>query len=118
MLSLWRRHESKCPHKKKGRAWMKCQCPVWCDGEHNGRRIRESLGTRDWARAGRRLAAREDELNQQADGHAGVARRSVDAAAAMFLAQRDVEPSTFKKYRRILDRLGTFAKGRGIGSVD
>ena len=52
MLSLWRRHESKCPHKRKGRSFIKCQCPIWCDGELFDKRVRQSLDTRDWARAG------------------------------------------------------------------
>src|SRR5690349_9121111 len=60
MLSLWRRHESKCPHKAKGRAWIKCQCPIWCDGEIEGKRVRKSLEIRDWARATRSLARIED----------------------------------------------------------
>src|SRR5215468_5727621 len=60
MLSLWRRHEAKCPHKLKGRSWIKCSCPIWCDGEIDGRRVRRSLETRDWARATRNLGEIED----------------------------------------------------------
>ena len=116
MLSLWRRHESKCPHRAKGRAWMKCGCPIWCDGDYDGRRVRQSLNTRDWARAGRKLATLEDQLNR--GGHAAARRRTVADAAALFLAQREVEPSTMKKYRRIMDRVETFAGERHIASMD
>jgi hypothetical protein len=41
-----------------------CQGPVWCDGDHNGQRIRQNIETR----AGRKLSDREDRLNQQARG--------------------------------------------------
>jgi hypothetical protein len=56
MLNLYRRHLQKCPHRAKGAGYTKCSCPVWCDGELNGERYRHSLGTRNWGRAGLRLA--------------------------------------------------------------
>ena len=59
MLNLYRRHLQKCPHRAKGAAYTKCSCPVWCDGELNGKRYRHSLGTRNWGRAGLRLAKLE-----------------------------------------------------------
>jgi hypothetical protein len=60
MLNLYRRHLKDCAHRAKGAAYTKCNCPVWCDGELNGKRIRESLKLRDWHRAIRKLAAMED----------------------------------------------------------
>ena len=60
MLNLYRRHLKTCPHRKKGQSYTKCGCPVWCDGDLNGKRYRQSLGTRDWGRAGRRLAKLEE----------------------------------------------------------
>ena len=64
MLTLWRRHTKNCPHRKDGRKWTKCRCPVWVDGEISGERIRQSLKTRDWARAGqgRRNSRRSENL--------------------------------------------------------
>jgi hypothetical protein len=59
MLNLYRRHLQKCPHRAKGAGYTKCSCPVWCDGELNGERYRHSLGTRNWGRAGLRLAKLE-----------------------------------------------------------
>src|SRR5690348_16862782 len=81
MLSLWRRHSKGCPHRGEGRAWSKCSCPVWCDGEVGGRRVREALNTRDWARAGRKAAALEGELE------AGRTRKPVEEAITAFLEQ-------------------------------
>jgi integrase/recombinase XerC len=60
VMTLWRRHLNLCPHRAKGRRYTKCTCPIWCDGELNGKRYRQSLKTRDWQRAIRKLAALED----------------------------------------------------------
>src|ERR1043165_8602428 len=62
MLSFWRRHLKSCSHGKKGRSHTKCSCPIWCDGEIDGRRYRHSLETCDWQRAIRKLAALEDPM--------------------------------------------------------
>jgi hypothetical protein len=60
MLTIWRRHAESCPHRKKGRDYLKCNCPIWADGYMNGKRtLRESLKTRDMARARKRAAALE-----------------------------------------------------------
>jgi hypothetical protein len=112
MLSLWRRHTEKCPHREKGRAWTKCACPIWCDGEVAGVRVRESLDTRDWGRAGRKAAALEGERET------GRIRRTVGDAATAFLNQCSVESSTFKKYSRWLDSLTTYATSNGARYVD
>jgi integrase len=92
---------------------------VWCDGEHNERRIRQSLETRDWARAGRKLADLEYRLDQQAKGEAQPEpkHKALPAAVEIFLAQRSVEPSTLKKYRRILNLFSAFARARGLAFV-
>lgn len=39
---------------------MKCSCPIWCDGELNGRRFRKSVGLRDWSRAVKRVERWEE----------------------------------------------------------
>jgi hypothetical protein len=60
VLNLYRRHLKDCAHRAKGAAYTKCKCPVWFDGELNGKRYRHSLGANDWVRAGRRLAKLEE----------------------------------------------------------
>ena len=112
MLSLWRRHTKSCRFRVRGRAYTKCHCPVWVDGEVSGKRVRASLDTRDWARAGRKAAALESEV---ADGRK---RKSVAAATAAFLEQCSVESSTFKKYARLMGFLADFAKAKGLECVD
>src|ERR1039458_5052140 len=71
MLNPYRRHLKTCPErakKKKNGKWdatkgkasyAQCSCPIWCDGELTGKRYKHSLNTRDWGRAGLRLAKLE-----------------------------------------------------------
>src|SRR5262245_49750715 len=112
MLTLYRRHLEECPHLQDGRAWTKCGCPIHCDGRIKGKRVRESMDTVNWDRARRRMAELEDEL---ADGKV---RKAVAEAAELFLSARSIEPSTGRKYRRIMERLKTFAAVRGLATVD
>jgi site-specific recombinase XerD len=111
MLTLYRRHRTgrkpngqpRCPHapewkdtdKPTGRAWINCKCPIWCDGELNGQEIRQSMKTRDWARAVRRLAELENQFQE------GRARKKVQEAVDSFIGQCSVEPSTPRKYKRL-----------------
>ena len=59
MLALYRRHLKTCGHRAEGRAYIKCNCPIWADGDLDGKEFRKSLRTRDWQRA-IRLAERLD----------------------------------------------------------
>src|SRR5580658_1794075 len=60
MLTIWRRHTKTCPHRTKGRDVLKCSCPLWADGYVDGKRIlRQSLNTRDMARARKHAVALE-----------------------------------------------------------
>jgi hypothetical protein len=43
MLTIWRRHTAECPHRDKGRNYLKCNCSIWADGYVNGKR---TLATR------------------------------------------------------------------------
>ena len=61
MLTIWRRHTATCPHRAKGRDYLKCNCPIWADGYVSGKRtLRQSLKTRDMARARKRAAELEN----------------------------------------------------------
>ena len=112
MLTCYRRHLESCAHKSKGREHTKCQCPIHCDGIVNGRRIRESMDTVNWARAVRRAANLEDEVTGDR------VRKSVGHAAEAFLKALDVRASTRRKYNRIMARLGEFAEKHAIVKVD
>jgi hypothetical protein len=55
MLNLYRRHAKNCKHYDDGQNFTKCSCPIWCDGNLNGKRFRKSVGLRDWARTVKRI---------------------------------------------------------------
>ena len=131
MLSLWRRHESNCPHASKGRAHLKCNCPIWCDGEINGGRVRKSLETRDWTRATRSLAKLEDpsygmklctqpgcpELVER--GRCAQHSRDIERAVAAYHAtHQDVSEGTKRNRRRTLRFFQEFILERGVKAVD
>jgi site-specific recombinase XerD len=106
MLNLYRRHTGKCPHRAKGAAYTKCSCPIWCDGELNGRRRRESLKTRDWQRAIRKVAALEDP-------NAPLVKPIGDAITA-FQNHIQVEESTRREYRNVFAKFGEYCKDSGL----
>jgi hypothetical protein len=91
MLTIWRRHTGECPHRDKGRNYLKCNCPIWADGYLNGKRtLRQSLKTRDMARARKRAAELEDPQLQ---------RRALKEAIAAFDAHcvsDGLKPSTLR----------------------
>ena len=65
MLTIWRRHTKSCPYRTRGRNVLKCNCPLWADGYVGGKRVlRQSLGTRDMARARKKAVALESPDNR------------------------------------------------------
>src|SRR5579864_440591 len=110
-MLIWRRHTAKCPHRHKGREFLKCTCPLWADGYSNGKRaFRVSLKTREYARALKR-AATLDELNAPVHEPIG---KAIDA----FMRHcADLEQSTRRKYQNVLDHLKEFCKVSNIEAV-
>jgi integrase/recombinase XerC len=107
MLSLYRRHLAKCPHRSKGQHFTKCSCPIWCDGEVNGNRLRQSLKLRDWQRATRKLAALEDPNARQS--------KSIRESIEKFQQHiRSLEHSTQRKYGNVLRQLQAYCETRGL----
>ena len=131
MLNLWRRHISTCTHRSKGRTHTKCSCPIWVDGEIEGRRIRHSLDTSDWQRAIRKAARLEnpDFDSRLTCAHPGCPvkvddlrcdrhRRDIKAAVAAFHASTaDIAESTKHKYKRVLRLLEAFLIAQGAAAV-
>lgn len=114
MLTLWRNHLHGCPHRgdgrkdrKKGRAYIRCNCPIWADGELNGRRYRYSLDTRDWARAGRKLAELEDP-------RAPRLKPITEAVEAFEQHILSLEPSTQRKYKNVLRQFQAHCQTTGL----
>ena len=110
MLNLWRRHSRKCPHRKKGRAYTKCRCTIWADGELDGKRFRRSTGVRDWQRALRKIAAWESPEKP--------ILKSVGEAIDAFLTHcRELAPSTQRKYRNVMNQLRAYCDSRAVGTM-
>jgi integrase len=114
MLTLQRRHSSKCPDRKKGSNYLKCRgrCPLRVTGTTENGRVRLSLKTRDLQRAARRMTEMEDRIS-------GKPRKTILDAVAAFHAQHDTnQPETKRKYKRILGYLTEFCASAGIAHVD
>jgi integrase len=79
MLTLYRRHRSKC--KMKGRK-AKCSCPIWAQGALDGEKIRQSLDLTNWEAAQKRIR------DWEVDGKKNVI--SLGAAYDRFIAQHEV----------------------------
>src|ERR1700685_1870472 len=113
MLTIWRRHTNSFPHRTKGRNVLKCNCPLWADGYVNGQRVlRQSLKTRDMARARKKAVSLESP-----DANTF---KSVDDAVSAFVEHCDSEGlkfSTVRKYRNTLNHLKAFCEKRKIDSV-
>lgn len=113
-LTIWRRHTESCPHRDKGRAYLKCSCPLWADGYVNGKRIlRQSLGTRDLARARKKAVALEDTDTTP--------YKPVEEAVKAFLQHCKSETltdATVKKYQNPLVKLAVYCKAEAIDSLD
>jgi len=109
-LNIYRRHLESCKHRAAGAAYTKCSCPIWCDGELNGRRYRKSLGVRDWQRAMRKLAALEspDLIHY---------KEIPEAIAAFEQHCAELEPSTRRKYRNVMTQFGAYCERIGLGDV-
>jgi integrase/recombinase XerD len=108
VLTAYRRHLSDCPHLPKGQAYTLCGCPIWAYGVLNGKRIRQSLGTADTARALRRIAELENGDGQAEEVPAGP---TVAAAVSLFIAsskERNLKASTLASYSKTLAHLSSF----------
>jgi site-specific recombinase XerD len=110
MLNLWRRHLKSCAHRRKGRSYTKCSCPIWCDGEIDGGRYRHSLDTCDWQRAIRKLAAIEDPL-------APKVKSVQDAITAFENHILSLEASTQRKYKNVLAHLNVYCECKGVHDI-
>src|SRR5271157_724058 len=113
MLTIWRRHTNMCPHRAKGRNVLKCNCPLWADGYVDGKRLlRQSLKTRDLARARKKAVALEAPDTS--------VFKAVGEAVTAFLEHCESEGltlSTIRKYRNALGKLREFCEGKGIDAV-
>lgn len=116
MLGIFRRHQDRCEHRRDGRKYRRCHCPVWVDGWLNGEEIHKSLRTRDWEKAQRIVRDWEAEGEQSEEQEV----MTIVRACEIFLEDataRSLREPTLYKYRLLFRRLQEFAHGKGIHLV-
>src|SRR5487761_49979 len=115
MLGTYRRHQRHCEHRKEGRGYRRCRCPVWVDGHLNGVELHKSLGTRDWQKA--QQTVREWEAEGQETATVVVQPMTIEQAHREFIADteaRKLKESTVYKSHLFLRQLDAFAGEHGI----
>jgi integrase/recombinase XerD len=117
MLTIYRRHQDRCPHRERGRKHRHCKCPIWVDGFIGRQEIRKSTGLRDWQKA--QDLIREWEARgtppKNPDQESGFI--TVEQAREGFekdAEARGLRESTLKKYRVLFKQLQVFARLQGI----
>lgn len=123
MLAPYRRHSPDCKHASKGAGYTNCRCAIWCYGQtDDGRTIRQSLKTRDWSRANRRMeqlqstplaAATAAAAGAGLPGDAVMVRAAVD----LYLAdceRRQLAASTLVSYRRTFEPFLSHCHAHGV----
>jgi integrase/recombinase XerD len=114
MLTIYRRHRKDCSHRTEGRAYRRCQCPIWVDGMLGGQEVRKSLAMRDWQKAQdhvREWEARETEPRSASEP------TTIQESKEKYLADanaRCLNESTIYKYRLLFRQLEAFAEKRGL----
>ena len=116
MLNLYRRHVKTCKYKPAGMAATKCGCPVWIIGQSAaGLDIRESLRTRDWQIALRRLDEFETGTAKPKSIQVGEGIRRYMAECAA----RHLEHGTLRSYRSLFNLFESFVgAGTRISEID
>ncbi len=113
MLTIYRRHAPACPHRDKGSAHLKCDCPLWAWGSlPNGRWTRKSLGTRSISQA-RRVIERWER-----DQRTGAPPSVEFATEAFLLKHKDSACATRIKYAKVMRLFRAFSERTGHDRID
>src|SRR5260370_40444493 len=114
-LILYRRHHADCRGVRHGREFVKCKCPIWCDGRIDGKRVNHSMKTKDWDRAERRMLKSFD------PGDPATKRQLLSDAVEAYLADcraRHLQESTITSYKNTLGDLQSFCEAAGAKHAD
>lgn len=112
MLTIFRRHRKECEHRKDGRDYRRCHCPISVEGFLVDGSVRVSLKTSDWNRASgivRRMEAEQRVVGRDAPV-------SIEQAVDAFVADanaRNLATATMYKYGSLFKRLNEFARRAG-----
>jgi integrase/recombinase XerD len=116
MLTIYRRHLNNCPHRKEGRSYLRCPCPVWVDGRLEGKRVHKALGTSEWVQAQHIVRKLETETNCT-ENRPRLGPMTVEQAWLGFIADleaRKLYASTLRKYRLVQKQMKAFAADKQI----
>jgi integrase/recombinase XerD len=114
MLTIYRRHKKACGHRKDGRKYRGCDCPIWAQGTLSGERIRESLDLCSWTKANELVHKWEAAGTRHAQEAEAI---TVEQAREQFLADaraRKLAEQTIYKYTLLFRQLKGFAERRGL----
>lgn len=117
MLIAYRRHKKACRHRDEGRRYRNCECPVWVDGFLGDREIRESLRTRNWQVAQRKVRDWEVEDKKTEEPAPEPTPVSISEAWEQFLNDcevRSLREPTIRKYSHLARQMHDFAQGKGL----
>jgi len=106
MLTIWRRHRTKCDHADD-RYYRKCKCAVWCEGVIEGRYRRHSLKTRSWERAAEIVRDIEDGKENEARP---MAFKEATEKFISNLRSENRQPDTIRKYRLLFSQLEPYGR--------
>lgn len=119
MLTIFRRHKKSCQHRRQGRSYRRCRCPISVEGYLEGQEVRKSLNLCDWEKAQEFVREREArgfwESPSNYNAHGGPI--SIADVGLRFVADaeaRQLTEETIKKYKRLFKKLEIFAERRGI----
>jgi integrase/recombinase XerD len=115
MLTIYRRHSSKCAHRSEGRKYRRCHCPIWVDGFVGGQEVRESLDLRNWEEAQDKV--REWEAQRSKPKEPNEHRLTIEGVCAKYLEDaqsRQLGPAALYKYGHLTRQLKAFATDRGL----
>lgn len=114
MLTIYRRHKLNCEHRKEGRKYRRCRCPIWVDGFLAGQEIRKSLNTADWQKSQDHV--REWEASGQVASQPEREPVTIECARDEFLRElkaRNLRETSIDKYRVLFRQMVTFAQQSG-----
>lgn len=119
MLTVFRRHKKSCEHRKDGRRYRRCRCPISVEGFLAGQEISKSLNICDWEKAQELVREREARgyWGTPSESSANGGPISIAEVGSRYIADaeaRQLSEETIKKYKRLFKKLETFSDRRGI----
>jgi integrase/recombinase XerD len=117
-VTVYKRHGADCGHRDD-RTYRRCNCRIWLEWNHGGRRARQSGKTRSWEQAQKLARAIELRYEQAALGKKPEpgATVTVERAISLFMASKIGEglaENTIAKHKLTLNRLLYYCCNEGI----